>query len=44
MLNIVYIFKKGRKARINNNYQQEFSTALKEVHKIAKIRFDTLII
>ena len=32
------------KARLNNNYQQEFSTALKEVHKIAKIRFDTLII
>ena len=30
--------------RINNNYQEEFLTALKEVHKIAKIRFDTLII
>ena len=32
------------KIRINNNYQEEFLTALKEVHKIAKIRFDTLII
>ena len=30
------------KNRVNNNYEEEFSTAINEVHKIAKIRFDAL--
>ena len=30
------------KNRVNNNYEKEFSTAINEVHKIAKIRLDAL--
>jgi 2-oxo-4-hydroxy-4-carboxy--5-ureidoimidazoline (OHCU) decarboxylase len=30
------------KNRVKNNYQEEFSTAINEVHKIAKIRLDAL--
>ena len=30
------------KNRVNNNYEEEFSTAINEVHKIAKIRLDAL--
>jgi len=33
---------KSMKNRVNNNYEEEFSTAINEVHKIAKIRFDAL--
>ena len=35
---------KAMKVRLSNNYQEEFSTAIQEVHKIAKIRLDSLII
>ena len=30
------------KNRVNNNYEEEFATAINEVHKIAKIRLDAL--
>jgi 2-oxo-4-hydroxy-4-carboxy--5-ureidoimidazoline (OHCU) decarboxylase len=30
------------KKRVENSYNQEFNTALKEVHKIAKIRLDDI--
>ena len=30
------------KKRVKNSYNQEFNTALKEVHKIAKIRLDDI--
>ena len=33
---------KSMKNRVKNNYQEEFSTAINEVHKIAKIRLDAL--
>ena len=33
---------KSMKKRVNNNYEEEFLTAINEVHKIAKIRLDAL--
>ena len=33
---------KSMKKRVDNNYEEEFLTAINEVHKIAKIRFDAL--
>ena len=33
---------KSMKKRVNNNYKEEFLTAINEVHKIAKIRLDAL--
>jgi len=37
-LNII----KSMKKRVDNNYEEEFLTAINEVHKIAKIRLDAL--
>ncbi len=33
---------KSMKKRVDNNYEEEFLTAINEVHKIAKIRLDAL--
>ncbi len=33
---------KSMKNRVKNNYEEEFSTAINEVHKIAKIRLNAL--
>ena len=33
---------KSMKKRVNNDYEEEFLTAINEVHKIAKIRLDAL--
>ena len=33
---------KSMKKRVNNTYEEEFLTAINEVHKIAKIRLDAL--
>ncbi len=33
---------KSMKKRVDNNYEEEFLTAINEVHKIAKIRLDSL--
>ena len=33
---------KSMKKRVDNNYKEEFLTAINEVHKIAKIRLDAL--
>ncbi len=30
------------KKRVDNNFEEEFLTAINEVHKIAKIRLDAL--
>ena len=34
--------KKVMKKRVDNNYEEEFLTAINEVHKIARIRLDAL--
>ena len=33
---------KSMKNRVKNSYEEEFSTAINQVHKIAKIRLDAL--
>ena len=40
-LNRLHIIKSMKK-RVDNNYEEEFLTAINEVHKIAKIRLDAL--